>query len=84
MWILPSFTYEYTFGLLLLKGYGRRTKDVFLKFQNHVNEIISERRDEMANSTSPLKVDLLNMFLSIKDEDDTITDDNIISTLVVS
>ena len=93
MWTYSSFTHfpsclllcisEYTFGLLLLKGNGRRTKDIFLKFQTHVNEIISERRDEMAKSTTPLKVDLLNMLLSIKDEDVEITEGHIISTLIV-
>ena len=80
---MPSFRSEYTFGLLLLKGYGRRTKDVFLKCQNLVNKIISERRDEMAKSTTPLKVDLLNILLSIKDEDVEITDNIITSTLMV-
>ena len=80
---MPSFRFEYTFGLLLLKGYGRRTKDVLLKCQNHVNKIISERRDEMAKSTTPLKVDLLNILLSIKDEDVEITDNIITSTLMV-
>ena len=47
-------------------------------------EIITERRDTMTKSLIPLNVDFLNILLSIKDEDDTITDDNIISTLVVS
>ena len=47
-------------------------------------EIITERRDTMTKSSTPLNVDFLNILLSIKDEDDTITDDNIISTLVVS
>ena len=80
---MPSFRFEYTFGLLLLKGYGRRTKDVLLKCQNHFNKIISERRDEMAKSTTPPKVDLLNSLLSIKDEDVEITDNIITSTLMV-
>ena len=80
---MPSFRFEYTFGLLLLKGYGRRTKDVLLKCQNHVNKIISERRDEMEKSTTPLKMDLLNILLSIKDEDVEITDNIITSTLMV-
>ena len=47
-------------------------------------EIITERRDTITESATPLNVDFLNILLSVKDEDDTITDDNIIATLVVS
>ena len=68
---------------ILVKGCGRRAKDVSIKLNNHLKEIICERRDTMAKSTIPLNVDFLNILLSIKDEDVEITDDNIVSTLVV-
>ena len=69
--------------LSLVKGCGRRAKDLAVKLNNHLKEIICERRDTMAKSTTPLNVDLLNILLSIKDEDVEITDDNIVSTLMV-
>ena len=55
-----------------------------LNVHHRIMEIITEHRDAMAKSSTPLNVDFLNILLSAKDEDDTITDDNIISTLVVS
>ena len=47
-------------------------------------EIINEHQDDMTKSFTPLNVDLLNILLSIKDEDDTITDDTMKSTIYVS
>ena len=55
-----------------------------LNVKHHIMEIITERRDAMTKSSTPLNVDFLNILLSAKDEDDTITDDDIIGTLVVS
>ena len=58
-------------------------KDVSSKLHNHFKEIISEHRDNLAKNTTPQNVDFLDILLSIKDEDVEITDDNIVTTLVV-
>ena len=58
-------------------------KDVSSKLHNHLKEIISEHRDKLAKNTTPQNVDFLDIPLSIKDEDVEITDDNIVTTLVV-
>ena len=70
--------------LLLFKGYAKGMRSSSLNVKHCIMEIITERRDTMTKSSTPLNVDFLNILLSAKDEDDTITDDNIISTLVVS
>ena len=55
-----------------------------LNVHRGIMEIITKRRDAMAKSSTPLNVDFLNNLLAAKDEDHTITDANIISTLFVS
>ena len=70
--------------LLLFKGYAKGMRSSSLNVHHCFMEIITERRDTMTKTSTPSNEDFLNILLSIKDEDDTITDDNIISTLVVN
>ena len=69
--------------LSLLKGCAKRTKAICSKVHHHMKQIIHERQDAIAQNTTPLNVDLITTRLSIKDEDVEITDDNIVSTLMV-
>ena len=55
-----------------------------LNLHRGIMEIITERQDAMAKSSTPLNVDFLNILLAAKDEDDTIIDANVIPTLFVS
>ena len=66
------------------KGYAKGMRSASLNVHHRIMEIITERRDTMTKSSTRSNVDFLNILLSVKDEDDTITNDNIISTLVVS
>ena len=72
------------FGFITVKGNAKGMRSSSSNVHHRLMEIINERRDAMTKSSTPLNVDFLNILLSAKDEDDTITDDNIISTLVVS
>ena len=72
------------FGFITLKGNAKCMRNSSSNVHHRLREIITERRDAMSKSLTPLNVDLLHMLLSVKDEDDTITDDNIISTIYVS
>ena len=72
------------FGFITLKGNAKGMRNSSSNVHHRLREIITERRDAMSKSLTPLNVDLLHMLLSVKDEDDTITDDNIISTIYVS
>ena len=71
-------------GFITFKGCAKGMRSASLNVKHHIMEIITERRDAMTKSSTPLNVDFLNILLSSKDEDDTITDDDIIGTLVVS
>ena len=72
------------FGFITVKGNAKGMRSSSSNVHHRLMEIINERRDAMTKSFTPLNVDLLNIFLSIKDEDDTITDDTIKSTIYVS
>ena len=72
------------FGFITLKGIAKGMRSSSSNVHHRLMEIINEHRDDMTKSLTPLNVDLLNILLSIKDEDDTITDDNIKSTIYVS
>ena len=72
------------FGFITLKGNAKGMRNSSSNVHHRLREIITERRDAMSKSLTPLNVDLLHMLLSVKDEDDTITDDTIKSTIYVS
>ena len=72
------------FCFITLKGIAKGMRSSSSNVHHRLMEIITERRDAMTKRFTPLNVDLLNILLSVKDEDDTITDDTIKSTIYVS
>ena len=72
------------FGFITLKGYAKGMRSASLNVHYRSMETVTECGDAMTKSLTPLNVDFLNILLSVKDEDDTITDDNIKSTIYVS